>query len=83
MCILNLGTCKIVEMPKCEGEAVANNRKAKLIFFYEWVIELKWQGEPDDSDEPIEGKVEIPNLSEEHDPSDVDVSSFHCVPWLA
>ncbi|XP_054927715.1 activator of 90 kDa heat shock protein ATPase homolog 1 isoform X2 [Dermacentor andersoni] len=69
-----VGTCKIVEMPKCEGEAVANNRKAKLIFFYEWVIELKWQGEPDDSDEPIEGKVEIPNLSEEHDPSDVDVT---------
>lgn len=68
------GTCKIVDMPRCEGEAVANNRKAKLIFFYEWIIELKWQGEPDDSDEPIEGKVEIPNLSEEHDPSDVDVT---------
>lgn len=31
-------------------------------------------GEADDSDETIEGKLEIPNLSEEHDPSDVDVS---------
>ncbi|KAH9376064.1 hypothetical protein HPB48_007272 [Haemaphysalis longicornis] len=68
------GTCKVVEMPRCEGEAVANNRKAKLIFFYEWVIELKWEGETDDSDEKIEGKVEIPNLSEEHDPKDVDVT---------
>lgn len=68
------GACKIVEMPRCEGEAVANNRKAKLIFFYEWIIELKWQGETDESDETIEGKVEIPNLSEEHDPEDVDVT---------
>ncbi|KAK8756562.1 hypothetical protein V5799_000742 [Amblyomma americanum] len=68
------GTCKIVDMPRCDGDAVANNRKAKLIFFYEWVIELKWAGETDDSDETIEGTVEIPNLSEEHDPEDVDVT---------
>lgn len=68
------GSCKVVEMPRCEGEAVANNRKAKLIFFYEWSIELKWEGEADDSDETIEGKLEIPNLSEEHDPSDVDIT---------
>ncbi|CAN7944409.1 unnamed protein product [Ixodes hexagonus] len=38
------GSCKVVEMSKCDGEAVANNRKAKLIFFYEWAIELKWEG---------------------------------------
>jgi hypothetical protein len=25
-----------------EGEASANNRKAKLIFFFEWTIHLKW-----------------------------------------
>lgn len=68
------GLCKIVEVSKCEGEAVANNRKAKLIFFYEWALELKWEGELDDSDETVEGKVEIPNLSEEHNPSDVDVT---------
>ncbi|CAN8031256.1 hypothetical protein HPB47_020622 [Ixodes persulcatus] len=68
------GSCKVVEMSKCDGEAVANNRKAKLIFFYEWAIELKWEGETDDSDETVEGKVEIPNLSEEHDPTDVDIT---------
>ena len=33
----------ITEMSKCEGEARANNRKAKLIFFYEWDIEFKWK----------------------------------------
>lgn len=25
-----------------EGEASANNRKAKLIFFFEWNLHLKW-----------------------------------------
>lgn len=56
------------------GEARANNRKAKLIFFYEWEIELKWKGHANGSDKEIAGKVTIPNLSEEHDDmKDVDV----------
>lgn len=64
----------IEEMEKCEGEARANNRKAKLIFFYEWEICLKWKGHANGKDNEIEGKVEIPNLSEEHeDMEDVDV----------
>lgn len=59
-------------MEKCEGEASANNRKGKLIFFYEWNIVLKWI--LDESSESIEGKINIPNLSEENDISEVDVS---------
>lgn len=39
-----LGKCTITEITKCDGDAVVNNRKAKLIFFYEWVIEMKWEG---------------------------------------
>lgn len=39
-----LGKCEITEISKCEGDAVVNNRKAKLIFFYEWDIEMKWKG---------------------------------------
>lgn len=39
-----LGKCEITEVSKCEGDAVVNNRKAKLIFFYEWDIEMKWKG---------------------------------------
>ena len=31
-------------MTSIEGEATANNRKAKLIFFYEWVIKGEWSG---------------------------------------
>lgn len=62
-------------MEKCEGEAVANNRKGKLIFFYEWNIVLKWTSK-EKSSEKIEGKINIPNLSEENDISEVDVSIF-------
>lgn len=63
-------------MEKCEGEAVANNRKGKLIFFYEWNIMLKWASTTK-SNENVEGKINIPNLSEENDISEVDVSIAH------
>merc|ERR1711993_206125 len=60
---------------KCEGEARVNNRKAKLIFFYEWDLKLKWKGHVNGKDEPeVKGTIEIPNLSEEHtDMKDVDI----------
>jgi len=67
-------SCKITEIEKCEGEAVANNRKGKLIFFYEWNIVLKWVLDKKSSN--IEGKINIPNLSEENDINEVDVSSI-------
>lgn len=60
-------------MEKCEGEAVANNRKGKLIFFYEWNIVLKWVLNRQSSNN-IEGKINIPNLSEENDINEIDVS---------
>ncbi|XP_046746500.1 activator of 90 kDa heat shock protein ATPase homolog 1-like [Diprion similis] len=64
--------CKVTEFEKCEGEAVANNRKGKLIFFYEWNLVLKWVLE-DSGEEAIAGKINIPNLSEENDVSEVDI----------
>ncbi len=64
----------VCEMSRCEGEARANNRKAKLIFFYEWEIDLKWKMRDAKGSEVCAGKVTIPNLSEEHtDMSDVDL----------
>ena len=53
---------------------MVNNRKGKLIFFYEWDILLDWKGSMNDSDEDIEGQIAIPNLSEENKISEVDVS---------
>ena len=52
---------------------MANNRKGKLIFFYEWNIVLKWKSNKV-SDKKIEGKINIPNLSEENEISEVDFS---------
>jgi len=69
-----VGRVVIEEMDKCDGEARANNRKGKLIFFYEWEIGLKWKGHVNGNDKEVTGKIEIPNLSEEHDDmEDVDV----------
>lgn len=39
------GACEVTEVSKLDGEASINNRKGKLIFFYEWAIKLAWTGE--------------------------------------
>jgi activator of HSP90 ATPase len=71
----NLQT-KIIEFDKLEGEATANNRKGKLIFFYEWNLVLKWEGKilNDDVQEKIKGKITIPNLSEENSIDEIDIT---------
>lgn len=72
--IPSVGNVIIEEVEKCEGEARANNRKGKLIFFYEWNITLKWKGHANGKEAEVTGKIDIPNLSEEHDDlEDVDV----------
>lgn len=64
----------ITEVDKCEGEASASNRKGKLIFFYEWHLVLKWSGQLNDgTGTEHEGKITIPNLSEENDLDDLDI----------
>lgn len=39
------GSCEVTEVSKLEGEASINNRKGKLIFFYEWNLKATWVGE--------------------------------------
>lgn len=39
------GSCEVTEVSKAEGEASINNRKGKLIFFYEWNLKATWIGE--------------------------------------
>ncbi|ESO90144.1 hypothetical protein LOTGIDRAFT_124038 [Lottia gigantea] len=68
------GECEIAELSKIEGEASANNRKAKLIFFYEWEVTGEWKGSLKDGDKIYKGKFEVPNLSEENDPEDIEVT---------
>ncbi|XP_058058153.1 activator of 90 kDa heat shock protein ATPase homolog 1 isoform X1 [Anopheles bellator] len=64
--------CSVTKIEKMEGEATANNRKGKLIFFYEWNIVLEWKGMC--NDEEVTGKVTIPNLSEENDVDEVELT---------
>lgn len=66
--------CTIKKLDKCKGEATANNRKGKLIFFYEWELVLKWEGQLTNSGKIHEGKVTIPNLSEENDLKEVEIT---------
>ena len=85
MCVCVLINCiifvqvsaRIKEVTKCEGEASANNRKAKLIFFYEWIINGDWEAtyKTGENKTTYTGTFEVPNLSEEHDPKDVDVTN--------
>lgn len=72
----DFGKCEIAEVSKCEGDAVVNNRKAKLIFFYEWDIEMKWKGALVNGETDVKGTVQVPNLSEEHEIKDVDVNIY-------
>ena len=67
------GFVEITEVGSINGEAVVNNRKAKLIFFYEWNITGTWTGKLIGSNDSIEGTFEVTNLSEENDASEVEV----------
>ncbi|KAJ6661244.1 hypothetical protein lerEdw1_015381 [Lerista edwardsae] len=67
------GSCEVTEVSKLDGEASINNRKGKLIFFYEWNIKLAWTG-TSNAGVKYKGHVEIPNLSDENDVSEIEVS---------
>ncbi|XP_067388705.1 activator of 90 kDa heat shock protein ATPase homolog 1 [Emydura macquarii macquarii] len=67
------GACEVTEVSKLDGEASINNRKGKLIFFYEWNIKLSWTG-TSESGVKYKGHVEIPNLSDENDVDEIEIS---------
>ncbi|XP_076834579.1 activator of 90 kDa heat shock protein ATPase homolog 1b [Brachyhypopomus gauderio] len=73
----NEGKCEITEVSKVEGEASINNRKGKLIFFYEWNLKAKWKG-TSTSGIKYKGNLEVPNLSDENDMDDLDVVVSLC-----
>ncbi|XP_061742765.1 activator of 90 kDa heat shock protein ATPase homolog 1-like [Nerophis ophidion] len=74
LCVENEeGCCEVSEVSKLEGEASINNRKGKLIFFYEWNMKATWTGKSK-SGIKYKGTIEIPNLSDENDMEDLDIS---------
>lgn len=67
-------SCRVTSADKIDGEATANNRKGKLIFFYEWNVVLKWEGSLTAGEDVYKGKATIPNLSEENDLDDIEIT---------
>ncbi|XP_061467829.1 activator of 90 kDa heat shock protein ATPase homolog 1 [Rhineura floridana] len=67
------GICEVTEVSQLDGEASINNRKGKLIFFYEWTIKLAWTG-TSNTGVKYKGHVEIPNLSDENEVNEIEIS---------
>ncbi|CAL8283130.1 unnamed protein product [Lota lota] len=67
------GACEVTEVGKVEGEASINNRKGKLIFFYEWTLKATWTG-TSKSGIQYKGSIDVPNLSDENDMEDLDIN---------
>ncbi|XP_048830730.1 activator of 90 kDa heat shock protein ATPase homolog 1a [Brienomyrus brachyistius] len=66
------GSCGVTEVSKVEGEASINNRKGKLIFFYEWDVQATWKG-VSNTGTKYKGSIEVPNLSDENNMEDLDI----------
>lgn len=66
--------CTVLDVDKIDGEATANNRKGKLIFFYEWNVVMKWHGYMPGQEKPSDGTITIPNLSEENDLDEIEIT---------
>ncbi|XP_031437036.1 activator of 90 kDa heat shock protein ATPase homolog 1a isoform X2 [Clupea harengus] len=71
------GTCEVTAVDSLEGEASINNRKGKLIHFYEWHVKATWTGTTK-SGIKYKGSIEVPNLSDENDMDDLDISIGLC-----
>lgn len=70
----NIGKVTIDSLGTVQGEASINNRKAKLIYIYEWDLELKWTGRVNGNEQVINGLIRIPNLSDENDVEEFDIA---------
>jgi len=74
--VIEQGPVKIAfkEFKKLEGDATANNRKAKLIFLYEWMVEISFSATIAGSDIEYKGYIEIPNFSDENDAYEIEIN---------
>ncbi|XP_007574807.2 activator of 90 kDa heat shock protein ATPase homolog 1 [Poecilia latipinna] len=71
------GVCEVTEVSRLDGEASINNRKGKLFFFYEFQLRANWLG-TSCSGLKYRGTIDVPNLSDENDEDDLDISVCLC-----
>uniref|UniRef100_A0A915CA16 Activator of Hsp90 ATPase AHSA1-like N-terminal domain-containing protein n=1 Tax=Parascaris univalens TaxID=6257 RepID=A0A915CA16_PARUN len=66
---------KFTNFKKIDGEATAESRgSGAIVFPFKWNIELKFTVKVAGSDVEYEGYIEIPNLSDENEADNVDVT---------
>jgi len=67
-------TVFLKDFKKLEGDATASNRKAKLIFLFEWAIEVNFAAKVAGSELEYKGVLEILNLSDENEAHEIDMN---------
>ncbi|XP_060947420.1 activator of 90 kDa heat shock protein ATPase homolog 1-like [Limanda limanda] len=71
------GVAQLTSIDQLDGEASINNRKGKLIFFYEWQLRASWLG-TSSGGVKSRGSVSVSNLSDENDVDELDISVSLC-----
>ncbi|KAM7396071.1 hypothetical protein PAMA_007374 [Pampus argenteus] len=71
------GVCQLTDISKLDGEASINNRKGKLIFFYEWQLTAGWLGTSSNGVK-FRGNIKVANLSDENNMEDLDITVSLC-----
>lgn len=69
----NIGKAEIESLGTVQGEACISNRKARLIYIWDWDLELKWTGRVNGKDQAVQGIIKVPNLSNENELDEIDV----------
>jgi len=69
-----VGKVKVTDVSKFDGDVTLSNRKGKVISYYELVIEAKWEAIHENGEDKANGTLTIPNISEENDADDIEVS---------
>ena len=68
-----VGSCYISKINSCDGEATLNNRKNRIICFYDFKITATWKGSLKGSDIVYVGELEIPSIADDTEEDDIDV----------
>jgi activator of HSP90 ATPase len=74
---------KCTGLKSCEGEAVVNNRKNKVIAAYELAVVLGWEATGGgDGAEVVEGEIRLPYISEENHDEDPEIQVERVGCWV-
>lgn len=69
---------------RCEGEAHVNQRKGRIMAFYDFELKLGWKGKrkvggAEGAETVEEGTIEIPEVSQDQDSDEIEVRMCVCV----